>query len=97
VHRFLVLAALLTAPVTAYAQDSSPLVLRVPASTRALALGGAFPVGTRDSDGIFYNVAFGDALRGFGLHAQRYGRAATLVTATARREWWGGTHAVGPG
>jgi hypothetical protein len=82
-------------PSEAVAQGATPVVLRLPASTRAMALGGAFPVGTRDSDGIFYNAAFGDALRGFGTHVQRYGDAATLLSASGGAEWWGGTVAFG--
>jgi hypothetical protein len=90
---FPVLAAGRAAP--AAAQDLAPIVTRLPASTRALALGGAFPVGARDSDGVFYNAAFGEALRALSVGVQRYGAEATLVTASGGGEWWNGTVAFG--
>jgi hypothetical protein len=88
-------AALASAGGAAVAQDATPLVLRVAGSTRAMALGDAFVMGTRDSDAIFYNAAFFDAVRGSGIHVQRWGAGATNVTASAGGEWWGGTLAFG--
>jgi hypothetical protein len=92
---FMAAATLAFGHADAFAQDSTPLVLRVPASTRAMALGNAFPVGDRDSDGIFYNAAFFETHRGFGAHVQRWDAGSTLVTASAGAEWWGGTLAIG--
>ena len=50
------LASVLVRPAHAQAPDSGPLVLRVPVSTRAVALGNAWTAG-RDQDVIFYNPA----------------------------------------
>jgi hypothetical protein len=94
-HLIGAIAFSLALPATAAAQDLSPISLRLPASTRALALGGAFPVSDRDSDGVFYNPAFAVGLRGFGAAVQWFGGEATLLTASAASEWWRGAIGVG--
>jgi hypothetical protein len=74
-------AAALLAPLSLHAQ--APLILRLPASTRALSQGGAYPVTSPDADVIFYNPQLLSVARGFSLSAQRYGGDATLTTFAA--------------
>jgi hypothetical protein len=88
------LVLLCAAPLHAQ-QARGPLLLTLPASTRALGLGNAFPVGSADSDAIFYNAAFGDRLRGGGAAVQWFGSRSTGYTASAAMEWWSGGLAVG--
>jgi hypothetical protein len=79
----------------AWGQNRGPLVLELPASTRALALGNAFVLGSRDSDAIFYQPASVDSLSGLSLGVQRYGSAATLASLSAATGWAAGMLAVG--
>lgn len=83
------------APAGAQETRSLPVLPTLPASTRALALGGAFPIGITDSDALFYNPAFADRLRGASLGVQWAGDQTTLYTLSAGTDWFGG--AVGFG
>jgi hypothetical protein len=87
------MAFLLVGP--AAGQERGPVVLRAPASTRALGLGNVFAVGSTDSDGLFYNAAFPDRLRGVSAAVQWWGGRATLYTVSGAMEWWSGALAVG--
>lgn len=79
-----------------HAQDArGPLLLELPAGTRALALGNSFPAGQTDSDGLFYAPALHDRLRGASVAIQSFGGAGTLLSASAAMEWWSGALAVG--
>jgi hypothetical protein len=98
----LILLIAVMAPVGAVAAQESappsgrgPVLLTLPASTRALGLGNAFAIGGTDSDAIFYNTAFADRMRGAGLAVQWYGSSSTLYTMSAAVEWWRGALAVG--
>ena len=72
--------ALLAAP-TLGAQPPAPLlVLRMPAGTRALALGGA-AVAVTDAEAVFNNPAQLTNGRGVAIGAQRWGAGASLVSA----------------
>jgi len=95
-RRFAMLLLLLSAAPAA-AQDSGtlPLLPRLPGSTRALGLGGAFPLGFADSDALFYNPAFADRLRGASLGVQWAGSETTLYTLSAGTDWLGGGVAFG--
>ena len=81
----------------AAAQDPAtlPLLPELPASTRALALGGAFPLGFTDSDALFYNPAFAERLRGASLGVQWAGSETTLYTLSAATEFLGGAAVFG--
>lgn len=72
-----------------------PLVLRLPASTRALALGDAFILGSTDANGIFYNPAFPEEFRGIAGGVQWYGSKSVLMSAAGAVEWWGGAVGIG--
>lgn len=93
---FILLAlALAAAPAAAQRPETAPLLPLLPGSTRALALGGAYPIGGTDSDAIFYNPAVSDRLRGASLAVQWAGSATTLHTLSAATEWWGGALGIG--
>lgn len=91
---FLILALAAT-PVAAQRPETLPLVPLLPGSTRALGLGGAYPIGATDSDAIFYNPAVSERLRGASLAVQWAGSAATHYTLSAGIDWWGGAMGVG--
>jgi hypothetical protein len=77
------------------AAGRGPVLLTLPASTRALGMGNAFAIGSTDSDALFYNTAFADRLRGAGAAVQWYGSTASSYTMSAAMEWWRGALAVG--
>ena len=78
-----------TAAVHAQAPDTGPLVLLLPASTRATALGNAWVAG-RDEDVIFYNPAqLIGARPGANATVARYGSSGTLGSVA-------GVYAAGP-
>lgn len=92
-----VLLLLLTLPAGLWGQnrDRAPLVLELPASTRALGMGGAFPLGSNESDAVFYNAALSGSLRGISIAAQWFGSRSDLFTASGATQWLGGAVAFG--
>ncbi len=88
----LLLLALAPATAAVSAQDA-PLVLRLPASARALALGGILPPGSADAAAIFYHPAFPAA--GIGAGAQWLGADTVAFDAAGAVEWLGGTVGLG--
>jgi hypothetical protein len=84
---------------TAQGPGVGPIVFLQPGSTRALAMGNAFVLGSTDSDAIFYNPALAEQLRGFGgavqLLPQENLPDGRLFTLSAAAEWWGGAVALG--
>lgn len=90
-------ALALVVPVAATGQQRShgPGVLTLSASTRALALGDAFALGDRDSDGIFYNPATLENAQGLSLGVQRYASAGVLATFSGAFEWLSGGVGIG--
>jgi hypothetical protein len=90
-----VLAYTLAAPREARAQSYGPGVLQLPASTRALGMADAFPVGGSDSDAVFYNLALSQNIAGVTLAGQRWGASGTMLTVSGAAEWWGGRIALG--
>ena len=81
--RFAVLVAVLVAPVIAQAQAAGfgPIVLQLPASTRAIGFGNAY-VGVRDPEAVFYNPAQLGVRPGIAISAERYGSSATATSFT---------------
>lgn len=78
-----ILIALAGLAEAAGAQNLAPLVARVPAGTRAAALGDAF-AGGRGPDVVFYNPAQVGLVTGYAISGARYRGSATLATfATA--------------
>lgn len=90
-------AALLPcAPLAGQAtRTTGPLLLEVPASTRGLALGGAFHVGGRDSDAVFLHPGLLNNPSGMTGGVQLWGRGGTLVQLSAGIDWFGGGVALG--
>jgi len=66
------LMGLSLAPAKAQTRDKGPLILELPASTRALSLGNAFALGFRDSDAVFYHPGLLGRAQGFGASLQRF-------------------------
>ncbi len=71
------------------------LLLELPASARALALGNAFPGGPADSDALFHAPAFSSTLRGFALGGAWWSPEAMALSVSGAGEWWGGALAAG--
>ena len=72
-----------------------PLVLEMPASTRGLALGGAFHMVGSDSDAVFHNPALigGNGIIGGAM--QRFGSASLLSVVSGAADWSSASVAVG--
>ncbi len=77
--------------------ESAAIVLELPASARALALGGAYSAAGEDEAAIFYNPAQLAALGGLavGLSVQRYIASTTLAALAAATRLGPGTVGVG--
>ncbi|MEP6998978.1 MAG: hypothetical protein ABI969_00770 [bacterium] len=74
------LTVLMVAPIAhAQAPAAGPLVLLLPANTRAAAMGNAWVAG-RDESSVFYNPAQINPTNGFGGRVVRYGSGGTLGT-----------------
>lgn len=86
-----------TSPAGGRAQSTEhgPLVLELPASTRALALGGAFYMVGNDSDAVFYNPALIGGTGFVGAAMQRFGTASLFSTVSGAAEWSSANVAVG--
>lgn len=65
---------------SAAAAQKAPVILTLPGSTRALALGNSYTVGSTDADAIFYNPVLLLSARGLSMSLQRYGSDGTLAT-----------------
>ena len=76
-------------------QPYAPVLLQLPASTRALGMADAFPIGGSDSDAVFYNLAMAQNIAGITVGGQRWGAGATMLTLSGGAEWWGGRVALG--
>jgi hypothetical protein len=86
----LVALGLAPAPTVAQSRERGPIVLELPASTRALALGNSFALGFGDADAVFYHPGLLDRAQGMAASLQRFGASGTLTTFSAGRSWWGG-------
>ena len=83
--------ALALAAAPAAAQDAgAPLVLRLPVSTRALAMGGAQPM-AQDAEAQLFNPALLAWSRGASAQGQRWGEASTLGVLASALATLGGT------
>ncbi len=92
---FTVLVVLMPAGIQAQDRGRAPVILDLPASTTALAMGDAFQLSGRSSDAIFYNPAQLLRATGFGLAAQRFGSQSTSLTLSGATNWWKGAVGVG--
>ncbi|MEO8337977.1 MAG: hypothetical protein ABI664_23590 [bacterium] len=81
-------ACVFASSAMAQAPDTGPLVLLLPANTRAAGMGNAWVAG-RDETSVFYNPAQINPTTGFGGRVVRYGSNGTLGTlATAMTINW---------
>ncbi len=87
--------ALSSHPVLSQLRDRGPLVLELPASTRALAMGGAFPLGDQNLGAIFHHPGVLSQSRGFEASLQRFGPNSTLASFSAGQSWLSGGVALG--
>ncbi len=87
--------ALNPADGVAQSREHGPLVLELPASTRALALGGAFHAVGDAADAVFHNPALIGGGGGVGASIQRFGTASLLATVSGAAEWSSADVAVG--
>ncbi len=79
----------------AQSNGNAPLVLELPASTRALGLGGVFVLSGRTSEAVLHNPGLINTARGFGVDVQRYRSSGTLGTVSAATALGSGGLAVG--
>ncbi len=97
--RHLAVSLLLTvtslAGAGAQSNGNAPLVLELPASTRALGLGGVFVLSGSTSEAVLYNPGVINTARGFGVDGQRYRSSGTLGTVSAATTIGSGGLAVG--
>lgn len=91
------LVTILLVPGASSAQSAGrlPLVLEIPASTRAMALGNAYMMNSGHADALFYHPALVGDASGFGLDLQLWSGEASGATASAAMSWLGGGVAVG--
>lgn len=89
-----VLLLLLALPAQAQVRENAPLLLQLPASTRAAALGDAYHLASADNDAIFYHPGLIDDARGIGGSLGLFDQA-TLATLSAAGEFWSGGVAFG--
>jgi hypothetical protein len=85
----------LTPPADAQGRDRGPLVLELPASTRALGLGNTFTLAFPGSDGLFYHPGVVDRAQGLSASVQRYGSSSTFLALSAGQSWLSGGVALG--
>ncbi|HSJ33333.1 MAG TPA: hypothetical protein VK933_17975 [Longimicrobiales bacterium] len=94
-YPFMLLLALgAVTPADAQVRENAPLLLQLPASTRAFGLGDAYHLASADNDALFYHPGLIDAARGIGASLAIYERAS-LVTLSGAAEFWNGGVAFG--
>lgn len=86
--------ALLSSQVSAQTPTSLPVVLRLPASARYLAIGNT-GIASRDDDALFYNPAQLTVVRGTSATAQRYWPGNVTGTFSTVLAFWGGGLGIG--
>jgi hypothetical protein len=77
------------------AAQESPLLLGLPASTRAAALGNAFPLGSGSAGSLFYHPGLLESARGMSASVSLYDDNARLLAVAGGGEWWSGGVAIG--
>lgn len=87
-------AALVSPRLDAQTPNTLPVVLRLPASARYLAIGNT-GVASRDDDALFYNPAELVQVRGTSVSAQRYWPGNTSGAFSTVLAFWGGGLGIG--
>ena len=91
----LLLLGLTASPAEAQTRERGPLVLELPANTKALALGNAFALGFQDPDAVFYHPGLLNRAQGMAVSVQRFGEASTLAAFSAGTSWYKGGVVLG--
>ena len=76
-------------------RERGPILLDLPASTRALSMGDAFALGFRDSDVVFYQPGYLSRAQGFSGSIQWFGASALATSLSAAGDWFSGGVALG--
>lgn len=86
-----------TVPIDVSAQTPGvlPKATHLPGSTRAMALGDSYMMGSGHADAIFYHPALLTGAGGFGLDVQRWGIESSAAAVSAAVQWLGGGVGVG--
>ena len=84
-----------SAPVAGQTREHGPIILELPASTSAMAMGGAFQLTGGRSDAIFYNPALLAVASGLGIDAQTFDSKSNYLAMSAATGWWRGDVGVG--
>ena len=92
--RSLLLAAALALAAGPASAQESPLLLRLPASARGLALGNVLPPGAGDAEATFYYPAFFRQMTGIAGNMLWLGADTVAVSAAGAAQWLGGTIAI---
>ena len=90
-----VVPTLAVTPAAGQTREHGPVVLELPASTSAMAMGGAFQLTGGRSEAIFYNPALLALASGFGLDGQTFDSKSNYLSLSAVTAWWGGNVGVG--
>jgi len=77
----LLLLAVLPAGAGAQQPERAVVLPQLPASVRAAALGGAYPLGASEPEALFYNPAMAGSFGGLGASVQWYGSASVHTLA----------------
>jgi hypothetical protein len=86
----LALAALALAALAPAARAQAQLVLQLPASTRAAALGNSYAMASAESDAIFYHPALLNSARGIAGSVAFHGSDGRQFGVSGALEWWNG-------
>jgi hypothetical protein len=78
----LLCAAVPLGPLQGQSNGNAPLILELPAGTRALGLGGAYVLSAATSGALFHHPGLIGTARGFGFDVQRYS-AATMASVSS--------------
>jgi hypothetical protein len=89
------LAALAPAAIAAQTGRPLPKSSRLPVSTSAMALGGAYMMDAGHADAVFYHPALLTGASGFGLDLQRWGPQSSASAVSGAVQWLGGGVGVG--
>lgn len=83
------------APAAGQTPATPPRVLSLPASARAMALGGAYMMNANHADALFHHPALLASATGIGLDVQRWNGTGTSAAASAATGWLGGGIGIG--
>jgi hypothetical protein len=88
---------MLVTPTAALAQAGGylPVVQQLPNSTRAMALGDAYAMGSGHADAIFYHPSLLENAGGMGLEVQRWGGHSSSAAVSAAFDFLGGGLGIG--